>query len=155
MLAEEPDRDRPGLGGLGWGVQGHVGVGERVLGAGPGAGLHRDAGGPQGGHELLEHLRRVELVALGEVELDGAVDATRLLLVQGGVVDGDRVEGPVVAWSRTRNPPMEKPRPPTGPPTVRSRRAAMAASSLARALALSMASMSASACSGSLAVRPS
>jgi hypothetical protein len=109
----------------------------------------------RGGHELLEHLRRVELVALGEVEQDGAVDATRLLLVQGGVVDGDRVEGPVVAWSRTRNPPMEKPRPPTGPPTVRSRRAAMAASSLARALALSMASMSASACSGSLAVRPS
>jgi hypothetical protein len=40
--AQEPDRDRPGLGGLRQGCAGHVAVGEGVLGARPG--VHLDLG---------------------------------------------------------------------------------------------------------------
>src|SRR6266498_1120129 len=94
MVAEERDRDRLGLRGRRWRVQGNVAVGERMLGAWPGVGLHLGAGGLEGGGEPLVGLARVELVLLGHVEQDRAVDAGGLLLVQGGVVDGDRVVGP-------------------------------------------------------------
>jgi hypothetical protein len=63
---------------------------KEVLGAGPGVDLDLGAGGAQGGHEPLVELRGVELVGLGPVEEDRAVDPGRVVLVAGGVVDGRR-----------------------------------------------------------------